>query len=330
MTTVSKAPRVLVADDDPTMRLLLQRAMQSENFEVILATNGEECLMLCLQYQPDLVLLDAVMPILNGFKCCATLKQQMGEGCPPILMITTLDDEKSVEKAFESGAIDYVTKPIHWSVLRYRVRRLLQMSWSMAEIQRLLHQLESANQELNRLNRLDSLTQIANRRHLDEVVEQEWQVALKDQISLSLILCDIDYFKQYNDIYGHLSGDTCLRQVAMAIHQAVSPSNGLVARYGGEEFAVLLPNTPLTEALKVAAKIQTKLHAQAIQHSRSDTGYVTISCGVSSLIPQPHLAIEALIEAADQALYQAKARGRNQVVPYEPSSTVVSPCHLSG
>ncbi len=307
---------ILIVDDDQTMRILLQQAMLLEQFSVQLASDGQECLDFCQQSRPDLILLDAVMPVLDGFQCCAMLYHLFEENCPPILMITTLDDEQSVEDAFVAGAIDYITKPIHWSVLKYRVRRLLESSWSMTEVKRLVRQLEAANQELHRLNRLDGLTHIANRRHFDEVFQQEWHRAATHSYPLTLILCDIDFFKQYNDLYGHVSGDACLIAVAEVISSAANQPTSLVARYGGEEFAILLPSANYRDALNIAIRIQSTLKAKAIPHSASSTGQVTVCCGLTSFIPTVQIAPEVLIEKADKALYQAKALGRNQIATH--------------
>ncbi|MEB3279907.1 MAG: diguanylate cyclase [Lyngbya sp.] len=176
----------------------------------------------------------------------------------------------------------------------------------------LYHQLEIANQELERLAARDGLTQIANRHCFDRVLEKEWQRLMRSQDQLSLILCDIDSFKLYNDTYGHQAGDHCLRQVAQAIQAGVKRPADLVARYGGEEFAVILPNTSLQGALRVAEEIRVRVRALGISHSQSVHQCVTLSLGVASLIPKPSLSISTLIGAADEALYRAKATGRDR------------------
>ncbi|MEN9279971.1 MAG: diguanylate cyclase, partial [Gloeomargarita sp. DG_1_4_bins_134] len=175
----------------------------------------------------------------------------------------------------------------------------------------------AANSELQRLAAFDGLTQVPNRRRFDEYLAQEWQRLAREQSCLALILADIDFFKSYNDTYGHVAGDECLRQVAQAISRKVNRAGDLVARYGGEEFAVILPNTSLAAAMMVAERVRQEVAQLRIPHEKSAVhGYVTLSLGVTSTLPQPQGSPAELIAAADQALYQAKQQGRNCVVPY--------------
>lgn len=175
--------------------------------------------------------------------------------------------------------------------------------------------LQAANEKLEILANLDGLTQVANRRRWDVCLEQEWRRCAREQQSLSLLLCDVDYFKRYNDAYGHQAGDDCLRQIAGAIAQAAKRPADLVARYGGEEFAVLLPNTTADGAAQIAALIQAAVHDLAIAHCQSDiSDRVTLSIGLATLIPHPDGSPETLLTEADGALYQAKQQGRNQTV----------------
>ncbi len=175
--------------------------------------------------------------------------------------------------------------------------------------------LEKANQELLTLARSDGLTQIANRRHFDEVLRLEWNVLRREKLPLSLILCDVDYFKRYNDTYGHPAGDECLRQVAQVLRHSVRRPADLVARYGGEEFVVTLPNTSAEGAIHIATEIQKKVQQLQIPHAQSTVShYVTLSFGIASLVPQPLTSPETLINLADHALYEAKRQGRNQIV----------------
>jgi diguanylate cyclase (GGDEF)-like protein len=177
--------------------------------------------------------------------------------------------------------------------------------------------LAAANRKLQRLANIDGLTQIANRRRFDEFMTQVWQQLQREQQPLSLLLCDVDYFKHYNDIYGHQQGDECLRQIAQALLQTVRRPTDLVARYGGEEFAVILPNTGLAGAVAVAELLGEAIQALELPHRGSKIGeYVTLSVGVSTLVPAPDLTLTALIMAADTALYEAKQRGRNQTIAH--------------
>ncbi|EGJ34751.1 MULTISPECIES: PleD family two-component system response regulator [Moorena] len=304
----NKTPQVLVVDDEKILRLVLRRSLTKEGYKVIEASNGEQCLNICEQKLPDIVLLDARMPILDGFTCCAKLKDNFGSECPPILMITALYDEQSVERAFEAGATDYITKPIHWPVLRRRVRRLIESSWTMI-------QLKIANKELERLATIDGLTQVANRRAFDKYFNNEWYRLAREENPLSLVLCDIDFFKRYNDTYGHQSGDECLKQVAQILGEAAKRPGDLVARYGGEEFVVILPSTDIQGAIQVAETIETKLYKKAIPHSGSlVSDIVTVSLGGASTIPSVKSSPDNLFYEADKALYKAKTAGRNRLV----------------
>ncbi len=191
------------------------------------------------------------------------------------------------------------------------VHQLLVASAIIHELARRL--LQTANDELNRLATLDSLTQVANRRRFDEYLEQEWRRLAREKAYLSLILCDIDYFKAYNDTYGHQAGDHCLREVAGAIRVSLKRPADLVARYGGEEFAVVLPNTDTTGALHIAEEIRARLKELQILHPHSTvSNYVTLSLGAASLIPNHQFCSAELIKAADDALYQAKSEGRDR------------------
>ncbi|MBD0304619.1 MAG: diguanylate cyclase, partial [Tolypothrix sp. T3-bin4] len=226
----------------------------------------------------------------------------------PILMITCLDDEESVDRAFDAGATDYVTKPIHWPVLRQRLRRLLQ------QVQ-VYKQLEAANQALQHLANVDGLTELANRRRFDDYLNTQWINLAQEESPLSMILCDIDYFKFYNDRYGHPAGDVCLQKVGALLSLKAQKHQDLVARYGGEEFAVIMPYTPASGAVHVAAAIQAGIKGLQIAHDGSAVSqYVTLSMGVATVVPTWQSSPSDLIVQADKALYQAKAGGRDRFV----------------
>jgi diguanylate cyclase (GGDEF)-like protein len=318
-------PIILVVDDDQFTRQLLRRVMEKEGYQVIEAANGEQGLEAYKRIKPHLVLLDALMPVMDGFTCCTHLQQLGNEKVleqevfvdeafqdaarTPVLMITGLEDQESVDRAFAVGATDYLTKPIHLAVLRQRVRRIIQQS-------QLYQKLEIANRELQRLASLDGLTGVANRRRFDEYLDAEWQHLAREKLPLSLILCDIDFFKKYNDTYGHQAGDACLRRVADALRFCARRSVDLVARYGGEEFAVILPNTTDIGATLVAEEIRTVVNALEIAHAQSAVSeHVTLSLGVACMQPSHNTTPSMLIASADAALYKAKAAGRNMYFP---------------
>ncbi len=318
-------PVILVVDDDQFTRQLLRRVMEKEGYQVIEAANGEQGLEAYQRIKPHLVLLDALMPVMDGFTCCTRLQQLGNEKAlldeafvdeafqdaarTPVLMITGLEDQESVDRAFAVGATDYLTKPIHLAVLRQRVRRIIQQS-------QLYQKLEIANRELQRLASLDGLTGVANRRRFDEYLDAEWQHLAREKLPLSLILCDIDFFKKYNDTYGHQAGDACLRRVADALRFCARRSVDFVARYGGEEFAVILPNTTDIGATLVAEEIRTVVNALEIAHAQSAVSeHVTLSLGVACTQPSHSTTPSMLIASADAALYKAKAAGRNMYFP---------------
>jgi diguanylate cyclase (GGDEF)-like protein len=264
------------------------------------------------ELQPDLILLDAMMPTMDGFTFCQKLSAIPESDRPPVLMITSLEDPESVDRAFTVGAADFITKPIHWAVLRQRVHRLIQQSHLQQRQTLLYKQLETANRQLKYLASIDALTQVANRRQFDHQLEREWRRMARQQASLSLILCDIDFFKAYNDTYGHQAGDTCLQQIAAALNYSLRRAGDLVARYGGEEFVVLLPDTEIAGAVQIVEQMQSKIAALAIAHSNSlSSPHITLSFGVANVIPTSENSPETLVAAADAALYQAKAQGRN-------------------
>lgn len=314
--TATAQPLVLIVDDDPLMRLQLKRAMQQLGYQVAEATNGAQGLDLYWQLHPNLVLLDALMPVMDGFTCCAQLQALPSTSRvdpAPVLMITALEDENSVDRAFEAGAADYVTKPIHWAVLNQRVRRLIQQAQLQQQQALLQQQLQEANLALQRLATTDSLTGLANRRRFDEYLAQEWRRMAREQKPLSLLLCDVDFFKLYNDTYGHRAGDLCLQDVAQAINDIVKRSSDLAARYGGEEFAIILSNTDENGATVVAESICTKIRELKIAHSSSKIGeHVTLSLGIATVVPRLPASLELFFTAADAALYRAKEEGRDR------------------
>lgn len=321
-------PLVFIADDDRATRALLRLAMEEDGYRVFEAENGIAVLEAFEVHSPDIILLDAVMPKMDGFVCCQKLRSLPGGASLPVLTITVLDDRESVDRAFAVGATDYVTKPIHWPVLCQRVRRLIEAHRAtlalQAQIEReriLSEQLEAANRELKRLVSIDGLTQIANRRYFDEWIQREWKRLEREGQPLSLILCDVDCFKFYNDTYGHQAGDECLKQVAEVLQGTIAQPTDLAARYGGEEFAVGLTDIPLEQAMEVAESIRHSIRALQLPHASSFVAdFVTLSLGVATMFPQPLDSGMTLLTHADRALYQAKEGGRDRVVAYiEPS-----------
>ncbi len=328
---------LLVVDDVPANIALLLKFLTDAGFKVLVAKEGKGALKKAEYAHPDLILLDVMMPDINGFEVCKILKSQASTQDIPIIFMTALSDTVDKIKGFSLGAVDYLTKPVKYEEALVRINTHIKMSQQQHHIQEqnvrlnILNQeleklteqlkqrtgiLEKANCELERLNALDCLTQIANRRRFEAYLLSEWEQLAVTKLPLSLIFADIDYFKHYNDHYGHQAGDECLRQVAQAINCAAKRLSYLVARYGGEEFVVLLPNTNAEEAVQVASCIQQtvqKLKLATAQPLVSE--YVSLSLGVCCLMPNdPNTSPQTLVKMADEALYEAKKQGRNRVI----------------
>ena len=326
---VFKPPKVLVVDDHPDSLELLSTILTIEKYEVEISTDGISAIQAARAKPPDVVLLDVNMSSMNGFEVCQQLRANGSTAEIPIIFISASSETNNKIKAFKEGGNDYITKPFQIGEVIARVENQLQIGRLKAELQTKNARLEQEllksqaiekklsdlNEQLSELAALDSLTQIANRRTFDDFFTREWQRAQRDKQPLSLIIGDIDYFKLYNDSFGHQSGDICLKKVAQAISNTVMRPADLVARYGGEEFAVILPQTPGQNALQVAKTIAREVKKLAIPHPKSQVSdYVSLSLGVSCAIPQSKYTEKQLLVTADKALYQAKNLGRDRSI----------------
>ncbi|RON52250.1 diguanylate cyclase response regulator [Pseudomonas frederiksbergensis] len=292
-------PKLLVVDDQPINVRVLHELFR-EDFDVFMATSGEQAITVCQAQQPDLILLDVVMEGMDGHEVCRRLKADPATQDIPIIFITAQQQESEELLGLALGAVDFISKPINPVIVKARVRTHLT--------------LKLQSDLLRTMALMDGLTGVANRRKFDEDISADWRVCLREQKPLSLILADVDFFKRYNDRYGHQAGDGCLRAVAQALAETVRRPYDLVARYGGEEFACVLPNTDLSGAVEIATRMQAGVRALDIEHSASDVDrVVTISLGVATLTPSADLEFQALIEAADKQLYEAKSAGRGRV-----------------
>src|SRR4028118_340411 len=327
---------ILIVDDSPTNVGVLFDFLTNAGFKVLMAQDGETALLKANDDKPDVILLDIIMPGIDGFETCRRLKANQSTQDIPIIFMTALSQTSVVVKGFQLGAVDFITKPTQQEIVLARVISHLtiqKLQHSLQEQNMQLQQeiqqrhlaeaaLQNANEELQRLATLDGLTQIANRRRFDECMSKAWSILVREQLPLSLLLCDVDFFKRYNDSKGHQAGDECLQQVAQAMKHCVKRPADLVARYGGEEFVVILPNTNGEGALKVAEAIRLAIKALAIAHPQSPISkHVTLSLGVSCTIPCQKSCPEKLIAAADGALYQAKETGRDRSVYIDLKST---------
>ena len=290
---------LLIVDDDKHNRLLLTELFEGE-YKIIQAKNGLQALELARAHAPDLILLDVLMPEMDGMAVIRALKRDDATRHIPVIFITALDSAADEELGPDLGAVDYIAKPFHPPIARVRVRNHLQI----VHQRRLLEQIAA----------LDGLTGIPNRRRFDEALAQEWSRCQRSGQPLSLIIADVDQFKQFNDTLGHAAGDRVLQEVAAALHQCARRPGDLAARYGGEEFVLLLPETGAQEAQMLAEELRAKLEARGLTHPASPVGAsVTLSIGGASTTPMQAEADPAFFPLADAALYQAKASGRNCV-----------------
>lgn len=323
-----KKEYILVVDDTPPNLQLLLTMLTRKGYEAQGVIDGLVALSDIQKRLPDLVLLDINMPNIDGFQVCQQLKSNVLTCEIPVIFISARDEVLDKVQAFAVGGVDYITKPFQIAEVLARIENQLTLRRLQKQLQEqneLLKQeinnriiaetlLQEANEKLERLVNLDGLTQLANRRCFDEYLEQEWQRLAREQLPLSLIMCDLDFFKNYNDTYGHVAGDDCLRKVSLLIKQSVRRPADLAARYGGEEFVVVLPNTDIEGSLAITEVIRQNLSELAIPHDDSSVSqFVTLSMGVTSLIPQIDSNPSILLTAADYALYRAKELGRNQI-----------------
>ena len=420
-------PAILIVDDAPANLGVLRTMMAQQGYHTFVATSGERAISIARRVQPDLILLDVVMPGIDGFETCRQLKQHPGTQRIPVIFMSARSETEDIVAGFDIGAADYIAKPLRMAEVCARVRAQLQMR-NTSEAQKeqadrlrmivnemdeglmiieasgriqysnpacerylgygsdqlagqalpdllgaplgqeyrdyfaacaanpaavhsagarevlirhhdgalramdltltpmvadqplfigLLHDITRHKQSVTALQHaamVDQLTQIANRRHFDSFLEQEWHRALRSAQPLSLIVLDVDHFKLYNDTLGHAAGDLCLQKVAAALQARALRTTDLAARYGGEEFVLLFAETTLDTAVALAESIRANIESMQLPHPRSPTGqWLTVSMGVASIVPTQFDRIEQFFVAADRMMYAAKEGGRNRI-----------------
>ncbi len=318
---------ILIVDDSEDQTLVLKSILGEKGYKSIYLVNSAEEAFDFLGLKDkkknkpniDLILMDVIMPKTNGIEACSRIKREVSFKDTPIIMITANREETQLQAAFQAGAIDYITKPIKVTELLARVRSALRLKMETdsrkereRELTEMAEQLDTANKKLTRMSYLDGLTAVPNRRYFEEFFAREWKNAIRVKNPLSLLMCDIDCFKAYNDTYGHLNGDDCLKKIARTLNSALKRPRDFLCRYGGEEFIAVLPDTDRRGALSVAKRFLEETGKLKIVHKSSAVSKnVTISVGVATINPDEKTKPTSFINEADKALYEAKQSGRN-------------------
>jgi len=300
LAAAPRKARLLVVDDQPIHLQVLYRALSADH-QLFMATGGAQALKLVREQNPDLVLLDVVMPDMDGFEVLQQLKSSLDTSGIPVIFVTAHGGDEIETQCLHAGAVDFISKPINPSVVRARVKTHLTLKFQ--------------SDFLRDMAFLDGLTGVSNRRQFDDRLPMEWGRAQRKGTALTVIMLDVDSFKAYNDHYGHQAGDDCLRQIAAALKNALRRPTDLVARYGGEEFVCLLPDTGFDDGMLLGQRLLDAVRAMAIPHHFSKAQpVVTISVGVATREgPGPDGRAGYLVSLADAQLYQAKHGGRAQV-----------------
>lgn len=324
---------ILVVEDDPDAAAHLCALLGQEGYRNVEVAGTVADAVHQLEPQPangvpELILVDLMLPDGNGLELCRRLKHTRRFGQVPIVVVSSVDDECTIEECLDAGACDYLRKPVRPRELAARLRAALRVKrageehWSREhQLLGLAERLRKNNEELARLSGTDPLTGVANRRQFNIVYRNEWRRASRAALPMGLVLFDVDDFHAFNERYGHVEGDSCLVSVAQAIAASGQRPSDLFARYGGEEFVYVLPETDIDGARIVAERARADVEGLRIPHDRSRASrYVTVSAGYASLVPRPDLSPESLLSVADEALLRAKHNGRNRCESPEDAS----------
>jgi len=314
--------KVLIIDDSRLHQVLLSGYIEGMGFDVSVANDGESGIDAFSQYWPDLILLDVHMKGISGFETAVKIRemQEKWANWVPIIFLSENMTDEDVVAAINASGDDCLSKPVSEMVLKAKVKAMMRMAKDRREAIKVAESLVKANEELEKMlkiSNMDALTNISNRRHFDTCLEREWGRNQRNQSEIGMLLLDIDYFKLYNDNYGHIQGDACLKQVAWVIQKTIQRAGDVAFRYGGEEFAVLLAETDMQGLQKVAENIIEAFQTECIAHEYSLSGEcITCSIGGSSVVPQQGQSSDDLLKEADKALYKAKENGRGCFCPH--------------
>jgi len=305
--------KILIVDDSKSIRMLVAECLKTLGHEVLYAENGADCLLFVAETNVDLILMDVEMPGLNGVEATKAIRELKKDDWFPIIFLTTHSDDDSFANGILAGGDAYLLKPLNPLRLQLTVIAMERIYLMRQKLFNTQKQLQQVNLELEHLSFFDQLTGLANRRNFDNTLERQFAWARRNKSPLSVIICDVDFFKLYNDHYGHQQGDICLSEVAQAIASQTKRPIDLACRYGGEEFTVILPETNRQGALVVAEAIRQAVLEKNIPHAVSKVAdRVSLSLGVATYTGQFRTGPD-ITRVADTALYQAKERGRNRV-----------------
>jgi diguanylate cyclase (GGDEF)-like protein len=299
MADTKKEFTVLITDDEK-MNVDILGSILSPQYNLLISRNGTRALELARQHKPDLILLDVLMPDMTGFEIITKLKATDDTNKIPVIFITGLTSTEDEEKGFFLGAVDYITKPFNKSIVKARVNTHIKIIDQMRTIER--------------IGLIDPLTKISNRRGFEDRLNAEWGRSIREGLPISLLIMDIDKFKNYNDTYGHQQGDVALKSFAETSVKTLMRPTDFAARWGGEEFVILLPETNKSGAADVAEKVRQNIEAMPIPTEDGLETRITVSIGINTIVPCLDSNIKEFIEKADQALYRAKESGRNRYV----------------
>ncbi|MCL2219155.1 MAG: diguanylate cyclase [Chitinispirillia bacterium] len=293
---------ILVVDDETSNIDVLSHVLK-EKYKLFVAKNGEGAIKIARDNQPDLILLDVIMPGMDGFEVLTQLRKSDVTASIPVIFITGQDSKENEIKGLNLGAVDYITKPFHNIIVDARVRTHMKIVEQMRIIER--------------MSIMDELTDLPNRRYFNDQLVREWGRAIRETSSITLLIIDVDKFKVYNDTYGHPQGDALLQAISGVFKNALKRPADFVARWGGEEFIMLMPHTDLDGALEVAERVRSGVENLVIPCTDGTLTGTTVSIGINCERPIISLPVAGFVSRADKALYAAKDAGRNRVCVYK-------------
>jgi diguanylate cyclase (GGDEF)-like protein len=306
---------ILLVEDDALLASYLSRQLRMQGHTVYEANQAELAWRMYTDHKPQVILLDVLLPDQDGLSLARRIRAEEGKHWTHIIFVSALAQEADLVKGIEAGGDDYLFKPISGAVLQAKLHAAHRHIEARDALSSVTQALAEANDRLRHQSTHDELTGLGNRRGFDERLKQYLAQARREQRPLTLLMCDVDYFKAYNDALGHPEGDACLRRIGQVLQRVCRRPMDYAARYGGEEFALLLPNTPADGAMTFAMALQHAMGVENLHHPRSSvTNHVTLSGGFVSMVPEVHTDSAEMIREADEALYQAKARGRCRFV----------------